>query len=166
MKLAVIALLALVVICSAQTPRPIPLPSLNLNKIAGTWYAVVGYPNTNFAPITCYTMDFTPLSDTQVKLSFSVSVAGQKYSDTVTISVSHNGSVWTSQDSSVTDWISFDPVSGAWATFAKDNEQSAMIISRSPTLSNTIIQSQLALLQSEGYNANSNNTMIIPSTQC
>jgi len=91
---------------------------------------------------------------------------GMNFTQSVLMEVLHNGSVLQDRPGSTGDWISFDPLNGAWGTIAAENNQLAFILSRSPTLSNTIIQSQIGLLQSEGYLANMSNTYLIPNKNC
>ena len=91
------------------------------------------------------------------------------YKDGYRFYVDHNGSIWrdVADDPTYTlYWIGFDLVNGSWGTLALELDQQAMIISRTPMLSNSIIQSQLALLQAEGYNANMRNTHFPPNKQC
>lgn len=165
MKLSVIVLVGLSAICLCQKPNPIPLPSLDLNKVQGLWYIVVGYAPKGYSDRICMTLNFTSLDDTSVKvIMFEVLRSQWQHTDVSVLDVYHNGSVWGDDDGLVDiNWLSIDPVNASWATLADGLGQSAFIISRTPSLNTIIIQSQLALLQKEGYYVYSNNTSVIPN---
>jgi len=164
MKFALFALLAIATIAFAQ--NPIPLPSLNLNKIAGLWYVVGAYPGNSYPGVTCYTMNVNVISDSLIQTTVTLVWMGKKIVSMSFLQVQHDGSVWVDQEGTESIWISLDPASASWATVVAGNQQAAMIISRNPTLSSAILQSQYTLLQTEGYNANSGNTYIVPNNNC
>jgi len=163
MKVTILVLFLLMAMTFAQTPRPVPLPSLNLTKVQGLWYAVAAYPSSSNIGITCFTMNVTVLSGTSINVTVAEEAYGNSYSIVVPMNVSNNGSIWTSPTQVPAAWISFDPVNGTWGTFASYGSQDALILSRSKALNTSIIVSQLALLQAEGYQATMSNTYFLPN---
>ena len=153
MKLSLIALFAIVALSFAQSPTP--LPQVDLTKMEGLWYIAVAYPsNPVYGLFSCYTWNITVLSETSVQIDASVTVFGQVSTTVATVEVSENGAVWSNGDAS-TAWVALDSENGSWATFGSIGEEGAGIVSRTPSLSASVVQSQIALLQEQGYSINS-----------
>ena len=161
MKATIPVLMVLVAITFAQ--KPIPIPSLNLNKIQGLWYVVAAYPSYENVGIDCFTMSFTLVSNDTINLALVQEGNDNSLNSTFNLDVINSGSVWIGPTGKAIAWISFDPINGAWGTFASYGTGNAVILSRSPSLNFSIIASQLALLQSEGYQANLTNTYFVPN---
>jgi len=163
MKFIVLVLLALATLSLGQTPNPIPLPSLDLNKVKGKWYIVGAYPTDGYIGFDCYTWDVQVIGDNTVNITATIVAGSHTYTGSYIMEVVHNGAIWKESVVGEVDWLAIDPLNAAWATLGSPIQQAANIISRSPTLSDTIIQSQLTLLQTEGYKATKFNTLFIPN---
>lgn len=64
------------------------------------------------------------------------------------------------------DWIALDPVSGSFGTYAQAGQQNAVIFSRTPTLSSTIINAKILLWKAEGYTPNATNFYTFDFSDC
>jgi lipocalin len=164
MKIAIIALFALLAVSFAQ--NPIPLPSVNLTKAMGLWYINVAYPDFNLEGLSCYTWQLSQMNNGSLQVNITIGYEGQFQSTIAAINPSQNGAVWTPADGNggSLEWVAADIVGYTWATLAAGSEQGAAILSRNPTMSNTLVVSQVALLQKEGYSITNNNYFVVPNT--
>src|SRR5689334_5722722 len=115
MRIAVIALFALLAISFAQ--NPVPIPSLNLTKAMGLWYANILYPDENSAGISCYTFQFSMMSNGSIQANATVGYQGQFFSNLAALNPSQNNAVWTAaQNGGAFDWVAADIVGYTWGT--------------------------------------------------
>lgn len=165
--LALVALLSMAAICLAQRPpsplpHPFPLPSLNISRAEGQWYAIFffNYDVTNFPyPFECYSINFTITGDHIQTDEFLI------INHDVTKNVAHGNitnqtSVW-SFGADQYAWLSMDPLNHDYALYATTNSQYAFFLARTPTVSRAVTNIQKALLMSEGYLLNSTNVIPI-----
>jgi lipocalin len=164
MKNTVVVFLALLALCFSQDPKPVPIPKLDITKTAGLWYIIMVHPSDRLDPNTfCATWNLTVVNQTTVNSTITFNGGDPNTNDW---KVSHNGSVWTTPEDNPYDWVAVDPTNLSWGTFASQEDIVVLLVSRTPTLSNAIVQSQVALLQKEGYSINSTNYVIIPNNHC
>lgn len=166
-----ILLISLAVSVLSQSPAPVPIPTLDLTKITGTWYVVMQYDpyfnNSKTNDITCWSWTFTntngviSLFDTYLEGQFNYT-AGTNYTF-----LNNGKSVWQDNlDESVLVWLNVDPIGYSWALIGFQDLQLAMLISRNPSVSQTLIGTELAFLKAEKYHSNSTNYYVINNSKC
>lgn len=156
----------LTIIILTKTQNPIPVSGLNLDDFSGKWYVVIVYGLGLTSEIKCFLIDSIVSGDKIVFDETLIYYNGTVTSQTVDFTtVDNSASTWTTNGIDV-DWISYDAASGL-ATMAFVDHQFAVIYSRTPTITYTVLLSQLYLLAKEGYLVNiTTNVLGFPNVNC
>lgn len=147
-------------------PTPVPIPYLDFERMAGTWYGIWSYPNsTNGTNATCWLNSVRTTEDGNITWNSSITLNGTFVNHTISMVVaSQQGSVWNSTNNTQLTWIAVDPVSYSWGLGVFGSELFA--ISRTKNLSSTIIQAQAQLAKKEGYGMETNLTLFYDNSNC
>ena len=164
-KTLLLAICLSVIVSNTYAQNPIPVPGLNVHKMTGYWYLILLYSPTAQANLSCYFMVYN-FTGNNIVVNQSWDSNGSHYQQTFTGTVSsQNNAIWTINDVQQV-WIAADLVNYAWAVQAWKNSQYCGILSRTPTLSDTLINTQIALCKQQGYLMNANQTYRYPASGC
>jgi len=144
----IICSLAALIIAS---PNPIPVPSVNLTKLAGKWYQIFTSSIFSGKPI-CYITNFENDNGNWRQYDdFNISQTHWHHFYDVNISQSQN-SKWSIGNYKTLkfDWISVDP-NYEWILGGAENSNTIRLFSKTANLSSSIIQSQLVLAKNQGF---------------
>jgi hypothetical protein len=153
----------------SQNPLPIPAVGFNPEFVEGLWYVTnffeQGANNSNPNPITCWTFDITINGDTAQIVSTSYYFENQT-SSTSNYQITNNSAVWIDGSDTTLDidWLYLQPFTNQFALIGSVNSQSAFYLSRSNSLSNTLVSAFTVLLKNEQYEVNSENVLTISDT--
>jgi hypothetical protein len=162
---------SVLVLCFAQ-PNPKPMPSINVDRLNGTWYIGLAFNSTfntqNPLGITCWTWNLT-IDDNagQVDVLQNYVKGGSTVSDTFTFNVSTNGSsFWTDPWGNEWVWVDIDIRDYKWGALAGDTQQYALFLFRNANYSQNIAHDEIEILSWENYVISTDNSYFIDNTNC
>jgi apolipoprotein D and lipocalin family protein len=159
---AAFAVLALATVCGAPAQQPSALPSVDLNRFAGSWYEITRLPNKREKGCVADVMDLIALADKNGHLQLvtsceakndylnvaNASIKAEKGSDGGRLKVTY---VWPFSDK---DWILAIGADYEWVLLGSPNHKVLRVLSRTRTLSPDLLSEIKQKAASEGYAAN------------
>ncbi len=146
-------------------PNPTPLPYLNYERLLGTWYGIWSYPNqTQDVNASCWANSVGISPQGNITWNTSYTINSHQTNLTLNFTLANKqGSLWNNSGILMT-WMAVDPLHYSWVLGAYGDEVIAM--SRTKTLSNSIVQAQIQLAKKQGYDMEPDLILFYDNSNC